>query len=563
MHIHDVVPGSQEWLDLRTQFDTASEAPAMMGVSKYMTRQELLRQKATGHTPPVDRAKQALFDRGHATEALARVIVEDMIGEELYPVVASDGATLLASYDGLTMDETTGFEHKLYNEDLAAQVRAGELEPHYYWQLEQQILVGGLEKVIFVCSDGTPEKFVHMEYRAVPGRAKQLMEGWQQFHKDLEAYQHVEVLPAPVATLQPSLPAVQVRFEGALTVTDNLPAFALALREYIKQIPAKPATDQEFADAEAAVKNLEKAEKALQLAENNALAQLTNVDALRRVVAELKALSSATRLATEKLVKARKETVKLEIQQEFAKAMADHLEGLNARLGKPYMPAVPVDFATAMKSKKTLTSLRDACAQVLANGKIKASAIADAIQANMKYAQENATDYAFLFADFKVIVLKAADDFKSLVDSRISAHKLAEERKKNEQLQREADERAAAEARAQAERDAAAQQAAQQASQPAAEQPQTAGVVSSVAKIVATEPAAPLAVSSLGPVSTGTVRPFPTARQAPAKAPRPADDQIIDVLSQHYRVHESKVLEWLLDMDLEAAGQRIGEAMAG
>lgn len=443
MEIHDVIQGSPEWLTLRSQFDTASEAPAVMGASKYQTRAELLRQKATGHTTEVGSAKQALFDRGHEAEALARTLVEELIGEELYPITGTRGR-LLSSFDGLTVDPETmdpgkiGYEHKLWNETLAAQVRAGELEPHYYWQLEHQIYVGELDKVIFVCSDGTRENFVHMEYRAVPGRAEQLLAGWAQFNEDLANYQHVEVLPAAVASEQPSLPAVIVNMGGSLTVSSNLPDFAVALREYIKTIPAKPSTDQEFADAELACKNLKKAEDALQVAENNALAGMTDVEAMRRVVADLRALARATRLQAEKNVEARKISIRDEIRVEFSKQAADHLDSLNAAIGKPYMPAVPVDFAASMKGKKTVTSLRDACSQALANFKIEASAIAAGIQTNMRYAQEHAAEYGFLFADFKTVVLKAPDDFQSLVTSRIATHKAEEERKETERLLREA-----------------------------------------------------------------------------------------------------------------------------
>lgn len=52
--------------------------------------------------------------------------------------------------------------------------------------------------------------------------------------------------------------------------------------------------------------------------------------------------------------------------------------------------------------------------------------------------------------------------------------------------------------------------------------------------------------------------------QTPATAPKPArptDDEIIDVLALHYRVHESKVIEWLLDMDLASASERMVEAV--
>ena len=41
------------------------------------------------------------------------------------------------------------------------------------------------------------------------------------------------------------------------------------------------------------------------------------------------------------------------------------------------------------------------------------------------------------------------------------------------------------------------------------------------------------------------------------KADRPTDMQIVEVLALHYRVHESKVLDWLLAMDLNAVTEQI------
>ena len=34
---------------------------------------------------------------------------------------------------------------------------------------------------------------------------------------------------------------------------------------------------------------------------------------------------------------------------------------------------------------------------------------------------------------------------------------------------------------------------------------------------------------------------------------RPTDEKIIEVLALHFRCHESAVIAWLLDMDLEQA----------
>jgi predicted phage-related endonuclease len=47
MKILNLTQGSPEWLATRAQHFCASDAPAMMGVSKYKTRSDLLREKAT------------------------------------------------------------------------------------------------------------------------------------------------------------------------------------------------------------------------------------------------------------------------------------------------------------------------------------------------------------------------------------------------------------------------------------------------------------------------------------------------------------------------------------
>lgn len=69
-----------------------------------------------------------------------------------------------------------------------------------------------------------------------------------------------------------------------------------------------------------------------------------------------------------------------------------------------------------------------------------------------------------------------------------------------------------------------------------------------------------------GPVVTHAHTPTPVVAQTAApvthKATRPSDDEIIDALALHFRVHESKVVEWLLDMDLQAASDRLAGEFA-
>lgn len=106
MQIITCLQGSPEWLEVRANYLTASEAPAMLGLSKFKRRDQLLREKATGITEYVDAAKQRLFDAGHAAEDAARPIVEKMIGEDLFPATGTrevEGLPMLASFDGINI----------------------------------------------------------------------------------------------------------------------------------------------------------------------------------------------------------------------------------------------------------------------------------------------------------------------------------------------------------------------------------------------------------------------------------------------------------------------------
>lgn len=452
MKIHNVAPGSAEWMQLRAGFCTASEAPAMMGASKYQTRTALLHQKKTGVAPAVDRFTQKLFDRGHETEAEARSIVEVMIDDDLYPVTCTDDAGyLLASLDGRTYDGKILFEHKLWSEDLAAQVRAKELTPHYYWQLEQQLLVTGAEKVIFVCSDGTEDNFVQMDYRAVPGRAEQLMAGWKQFDADLAAYIPTEAAAPVVASPQLGLPAVSIVVNGSIALVDNLDKFGQALKAYVERINKTPETDEDFATLEATVKTLKTAEEALDAAESGALAQTDSIDTMRKTVALYRETARSNRLLIEKLVKAEKETRRTTIISEAAAELHTHVRKCNDRIGRAYMPAVVSDFAGVVKGLKSLDSMKDKVSTELARCKIAANEWADQIQLNL--GTDGLEEYSCLFADIATLCLKAPEDFKNTVAARISQHQAKEAARLESER-----EKIRAEEQAKAQREAARQQ---------------------------------------------------------------------------------------------------------
>lgn len=462
----NVQQGTPEWHAARAKCFNASEAPAMMGDSPYMSRSELLRQKATGIVPEVDAATQRRFDEGHATEAKARVILERMLGEDLFPVVATDDdGRLLASSDGATMLYDTGFEHKLWNEEIAAQVREGNVPDSHKWQLDQQIAVFGFEKIIFVCSDGTEENFVHCEYRTTPERIARLMAGWDQFAKDLAAYvPEPAAEPAPVGRAPEALPALRIEVTGMVTAS-NLEAFRDHALAVFSGIKTDLQTDADFADAERTVKWCKEVEDRLDAAKQHALSQTTSIDELFRTIDAIKEEARQKRLTLDKLVKSEKEARKLQIVNQAQQAFFAHVDALNKRLGGLYLQSGDHrQFGEATKGLKSIDSMRDKVGAALANAKIDASAMADRIEANRKAVEDMS-----LAPDFAQICTKAPEDFAALIQVRVNQRKEAEERRlaaERERIRAEEEakaQRAAREAQAEAERQAAAARAADQA----------------------------------------------------------------------------------------------------
>ena len=456
MEILNLQQGSEEWLKAREHpMRPASEAPIITGKSPYKTRAALLREKATGSKPDVDAATQRRFDAGHATEDAARQIVEEMLGEELYPVTCVDGL-YLASLDGLTMDQSTIYEHKLWNEDVAASVRGGRVPDTHVDQLEHQLLVSGAERVLFVVSDGTAEKMVQCEYRTDPARRAALIAAWEQFDRDLAEYRHTEH-PDEIKVAAPeSLPALVIDIAGDVRAS-NLATFQDAAIARIEAISTDLQTDEDFAAAESTVTFLQKAEKEIESAKARALAQTEDIDALFRAVDHLKETMRAKRLELDKLVKARKVSIRSEIIDQAKSVIAEHLRGLNATI-----PRAPIAFdptkalQDAARNKRSLKGLRDAMDQAIADAKIETSAIAFSVLGNLKSFDGIHDGHTALFPDLNRLAHMDAEGFRGIVLSRIAEAKAEEERRA--EAKRIADEvRAKAEAERQEERRIAAE----------------------------------------------------------------------------------------------------------
>lgn len=453
MIIHEVQQGTPEWHALRANTRNASEAPAMMGVSPYKSRSALIREKATGITEEITPEMQYRFDRGHETEAKARSILEQDLGEDLYPLVATDDdGYLLASSDGSDMCRTFGFEHKLWNAEIAALVAAGEVPDSHKWQLDQQIEVFGFEKIIFVCSDGTRDNFVSCEYRTTPERIAKLKAGWAMFDQDVANYQPEVIAAKPILTANPldNLPALVIEVTGRVTHS-NLVEFKAAATAVISSIKTDLVTDQDFVDATNAVKYLKDVEDNARRAKQNALDQTTSIAELHRALDEVAKMAGDVRKALDKKISEEKDSRKAEIVTKASQELVNHIMALNERLGVAYMPRITAPFGEAIKGLKSLDSMREKVSVALANAKIEANAAADLIDYNIKTLTAEGNDWKFLFPDLASVVTKAKDDFTALLMSRVAQHKEAEgrrleaEREKIRAEEQEKAEKAAAE----------------------------------------------------------------------------------------------------------------------
>lgn len=442
MIIHDLIQGSDEWNQFRLEHFGASEAAMMLGLSKKATRTDLLNMKKTGLGKEFSEwVQKNILDNGHRVEALARPIIEDQIGTELYPVTCSEGI-LSASCDGLTLDEETAFEHKQWNTDLAALVDSGVVPDDHMPQCQQILMVTGAKRVIFVVSDGTADKMVQAEVLPDPEWFERIQRGWNQFAQDLQSHTPTVAPVQAVGRTPETLPALRIEVTGHVTAS-NLIAFKEHALAVFEGINTDLTTDQDFADAEKTVKWCGEVEDKLAAAKAHALGQTESIDALFKAIDDIAAEARAKRLELDKLVKQRKETIRQEILVEGQAALAAHIKALNEKLGKAYMPTILADFAGAMKGKKTVTSLRDAVQTVLANAKVEADTVAERIQANLTTLREFAKDHTFLFADTATIVLKANDDLTMLVKQRLADHQAAEEKKLEAERERIRSEEAA------------------------------------------------------------------------------------------------------------------------
>ena len=423
-----LVQGTPEWHAFRQTHFTASDASAMLGLSKYKTRDQLMVEKCEGVTEEITPQKQSLFDKGHAAEEAARPLVEAIIGDELFPAtaVSDDWEKLAASFDGVTMLDDIIFEHKLWNKKLVEYIATHKDLPDTHWpQLEHQLIVSGAEKCIFRVSDGTEDNSFDFEYFSKTERAARVYNGWEIFEEDMANYKPKSAKQEVVATITPeTLPQLVVEIEGKVN-SSNLAIYKTNALELIEGINTNLVTDQHFADADKMTKFCKEAENNIKAVKERAMQGAASINELFENLDEIQEAMRQKRLELERLVKNRKEEIKRdEIEKELVK-----VEGYTAKLEKDLDYSLGFnaqDFRiaanTAIKGKRNIDSITAAISATGADIKASIKSGYDRVKANSKLLDEQA-EYMHLFSDAATFITQDAASVQGIIAMRVNAEK--------------------------------------------------------------------------------------------------------------------------------------------
>lgn len=511
MQTHNLIQGSAEWHAYRANHFNASDAPAMLGESKYKTRTQLLDELTSGVSKEMH---QRLADDGHRFEALARPLAEKIIGEELYPVVGSDGI-YSASFDGLTMAEDIAFEHKSLNDDIRATNSAADLHIQYRIQMEQQLMVSKASKNLFLATKWDQNNELvdskHFWYESDPALRQRIIDGWDQFAKDLANHKPRKIEKAQAEDIK-EFPVAVVQAKGEIVVSnlhDVLPKFDA----FLGSVNTNLVTDDDFANGEATAKFSRDTAKKLKLAAEQTIDQIASVSEAVRTLEQYAAAFDKLGLTLEKAVKDQKEIIKSQIINAAIAAYDAHVQALDAELGNTPLPRTSSQFAAVIKGKRTIESIHNAVDTELASCKMTADALARDYRAKRLWIKEHAADYEFLLNDLRTIITKPMEDFQNLVNNRITEFKATESaRLQDEEIRK----------------------------QKAITEKQQAITASTLSKL-----------TNAAPINAGAeLNAIVSAGNIPNYGRRPSSEEIISVLAKHFRAPAAEVINWLCEMDL-------------
>lgn len=153
--------GSPEWHEFRKNHIGASDAPIIMNLSPWTTPYQLWRQKQDLDPSQFETDRMR---RGKELEPFARMVLEESLNQELYPVVliSNENEWMSASLDAMSNDGKTVVEIKCPGKEDHLQSLNNVVPEKYVPQLQHQMYVCELDSMYYFSFDGEQGKLLQV-----------------------------------------------------------------------------------------------------------------------------------------------------------------------------------------------------------------------------------------------------------------------------------------------------------------------------------------------------------------------------------------------------------------
>ncbi len=171
---------------LRRNYIGSSDAPAIMGVSPWIKIDALLMQKL-GLAPSV--FENVYMTRGKIMESEAREWLEKELELDLPAkrVFSKKYDWMMASFDGINESKKIAVEIKCPGKKDHSAAEKGEIPKKYYPQLQHQMLVAELDKMIYLSYSPGSEYVIYVDFD--PDYAKEMIHKEKDFFARLQNYE--------------------------------------------------------------------------------------------------------------------------------------------------------------------------------------------------------------------------------------------------------------------------------------------------------------------------------------------------------------------------------------
>ncbi len=202
---HDLIQGSQEWLDFRKNKIGASMIPAICNVSPYQSRNQLLKEFVTGEVKAVNDFTQKIFDDGHEWEDAIRNKVNEPRDNKFLPAVVQyeKDSLFFASLDGINEEFKKVLETKSTSvEKVWMDVSWDNVPDEYNFQIQWQLFVTGYDSALLAVVNKESGEVLTLDVKRDQKLIDKIYDQVKEFLKEVESSKQLATIESDDVNLK-------------------------------------------------------------------------------------------------------------------------------------------------------------------------------------------------------------------------------------------------------------------------------------------------------------------------------------------------------------------------